>query len=83
MLNYVSHFQDVYLQRGSGLVEENVWLAERQFLAVVTGLPGFTSWWKAARQYFLPEFIIEVSKLEPIPVVVMDQETGDWTLGTW
>ncbi len=83
MLNYVSHFQDVYLQRKSGLVEESVWLAERQFLAVAIGLPGFVEWWQAAAQYFVPEFINEMRELEPIPVVVMDQETGKWTLGTW
>ena len=83
MLNYVSHMQDVYLQRRNGVVEESVWLAERQFLAVMMGLPGFVAWWQAATQYYLPEFVTEVAKLEPIPVVVMDQETGKWMLGTW
>ena len=82
-LNHVSHVQDVYLQWRNGLVEENVWLAERQFLAVTFGLPGFAAWWQVATQYYLPEFISEVAKLEPIPVVVMDQETGKWVLGTW
>jgi hypothetical protein len=82
-LNYVSHMQDVYLQWRAGLVEENVWLAERQFLAVLVELPGFAAWWQVATQYYLPEFISEVAKLEPIPVVVMDQETGKWVLGTW
>ncbi len=33
MLNYVSHIQDVHLQRKNGIVEEGVWRAERQFLA--------------------------------------------------
>ena len=80
-LNYVSHIQDVYLQRKSGLVEESVWLAERQFLAAGKGLPGFADWLEHAKQYFLPAFVTEISKLEPIPVVVMDQETGKWTLG--
>ncbi len=83
MLNYVSHIQDVYLQLKSGLVEESVWLAERQFLAVLMGLPGFVEWWQAATQYYLPDFITEVETLEPIPVVVMDQETGHWIRGTW
>jgi len=83
MPNYVSHVQDVYLQRKSGIVEEDVWLAERQYLAALVGFRGFASWWSAATQYFLPEFISEVANLEPIPVVVMDQETGEWTLGTW
>jgi len=83
MLNHVSHIQDVYLQRNGGLIEEPVWLAERQFLAVLVGLPGFMAWWKAATQYFLPEFVREVGILEPIPVVVMDQETGNWVRGTW
>ena len=82
MLNYVSHIQDVYLQRNGGLIEEPVWLAERQFLAVAVGLPGFMAWWNAATQYFLPEFVSEVETLEPIPVVVMDQETGNWVRGT-
>lgn len=82
-LNHVSHVQDVYLQWRNGLVEENVWLAERQFLAVLVELPGFAAWWQVATQYYLPEFISEVAKLEPIPVVVMDQETGKWVLGTW
>ena len=82
-LNYVSHMQDVYLQWRAGLVEENVWLAERQFLAVLVELPGFAAWWQVATHYYLPEFISEVAKLEPIPVVDMDQETGKWVLGTW
>ncbi len=83
MLNYASHFQDVYLQRRSGLVEESVWVAERQFMAAAMSLPGFVEWWQAATQYFLTEFISEVAKLEPIPVVLMDQETGKWTRGKW
>ena len=83
MLNYVSHFQDVYLQRRIGLVEESVWLAERQFLAVMMGLPGFVEWWQAATQYFMPDFVNEVDTFDPIPVVVMDPETGHWTRGTW
>jgi hypothetical protein len=82
-LNYVSHFQDVYLQRKNEVIEESVWLAERQFLAVVMGLPGFVEWWQAATQYFLPEFVREVGTFDPIPVVVMDQKTGRWTRGTW
>ncbi len=80
-LNYVSHFQDVYLQWRNNVIEESVWLAERQFLAAGKGLPGFADWLDHAKQYFLPEFVTEISKLEPIPVVVMDQETGKWALG--
>ena len=82
MFNYVSHFQDVYLQRKSGLIEESVWLAERQFLAAGIALPGFAAWWRASTQYYLPDFIAEVAKIEPIPFVLMDQEAGKWTLGT-
>ncbi|MGR8950046.1 MAG: hypothetical protein ACU84Q_18540, partial [Gammaproteobacteria bacterium] len=44
MLNYVSHIQDVYLQHRNGVVEESVWSAERQFLAVMKGLPGCVEW---------------------------------------
>ena len=83
MLNFASHVQDVYLQGRNGLVEENVWLAERQFFAACKGLPGFIGWWRAATQYFLPEFVAEVETIEPIPIVLMDQESGEWTRGTW
>lgn len=83
MLNYVSHFQDVYLQYKNGLVEENVWRAERQFLAVMLGLPGPAAWLRAASQYYLPEFLTELESIDPVPVVLMDQETGEWTLGEW
>jgi hypothetical protein len=83
MLNYVSHFQDVYLQRERGLIEESVWRAERQYLAVMFGLPGFVAWWEPASQYFLPEFVAYVKGIEPIPVVIQDQASGKWIHGTW
>ena len=83
MLNYVSHFQDVFLQYRSGLVAADVWKAERQFLAAAMGLGGFMRWLQAASQYFLPEFLEEVDSIEPVPIVVMDQNTGDWIRATW
>ena len=83
MLNFVSHVQDVYLQHRSGLVEDDVWIAERQYFSACMGLPGFVAWWHAATQYFLTEFVEEMKGVETIPVVLMDQETGQWTRGTW
>lgn len=83
MLNLVSHVQDVSLQRSNGFVEENVWLAERQQLAALIATPGFAGWWNAAKQYFTPEFVDEIQLVEPIPVVVMNQETSEWEYGVW
>ena len=47
------------------------------------GMPGPTAWLRAASQYYLPEFLEEVRSIEPVPVVLMDKETGDWVLGDW
>jgi hypothetical protein len=82
MINFMSHFQDVYLQRATGIVEEHVWLAERRFLAAVNSAPGFVDWWKSASQYFLPEFVQEVAKVKPIDMVSFDQETAKWARST-
>jgi hypothetical protein len=78
MINVLSHFQDVHTQSRSGIVEYEVWAAERQILAGFSGQPGFEKFWREAQQYFLPEFIKEMSEIEPINLVVYDPETHDW-----
>jgi len=82
MIDFMSHFQDVYIQKLTGVVEEHVWLAERRLLAAVRSAPIFTEFWKVLSQYFLPEFIEEVSRLEPIDMVTFDQRTKKWTTAT-
>ena len=79
MLNFMSHFQDVYLQYRAGIVEVDVWQAERKILAAVVHTPGVEDWWQQATQYFMPAFIKEVARIEPLDLVVFDQEEKGWT----
>jgi hypothetical protein len=78
MVNILSHFQDVYMEYRAGIVEEGIWNAERRMLAGFCGQPGFTNLWRELNQYFVPEFIDEVAKIEPIRMVVYDPETNEW-----
>lgn len=78
MVNILSHFQDVYMEYQSGIVEQSVWDAERRVLAALSGQPGFMNLWRELNQYFLPEFIEEVNEIEPINPVVYDAENHDW-----
>ncbi len=79
MLSLMSHFQDVFLQRRAGIIEDSVWEAEQRLLAAVVNLPGVNDWWREATQYFLPEFVGAVAKVEPIDPVVFDQNQERWT----
>ena len=83
MINFMSHFQDAYLQHESGFVEDDVWLAERRILAAVRNGPGFDGWWQAASQYFLPRFVDEVANVAHIETVAFDQEEGKWIKSTF
>jgi hypothetical protein len=83
MINFMSHFQDVYLQHASGIIENHVWLAERRILAAVISTPGFGGWWQAASQYFLPEFVGEVANVKPIELVSFDQHEKKWIRSTF
>jgi len=78
MTNLLSHFQDVYTEYQSGIVEKEVWVAERQLLAGFSGQPGFRNLWRELNQYYLPQFIAEVARIEPINLVVYNPETHDW-----
>jgi hypothetical protein len=85
MTNFMSHFQDVYMQFRAGTIETSVWEAERRMLGAVLEQPGFVSWWNEAEQYFMPEFIEAVAGIEPIKLVIFDQETRKWSRpgGAW
>ena len=76
--NYMSHFQDVYMQFRAGTVESKVWEAERRMLGASLPQPGFLSWWQEAEQYFMPEFVEAVAGVEPVKLVIFDQETRKW-----
>jgi len=78
MLNFMSHFQDIYMQYYAGTIEEKVWEAERRMLGASFGQPGFLSWWTEAEQYFMPEFVEAIAGIEPIKLVIFDQETRTW-----
>jgi len=83
MINFMSHFQDAYLQHEIGIVEDDVWLAERRILAAVRSGPGFDGWWQAASQYFLPRFVDEVANVALIETATFDQEEGKWIRSTF
>ena len=83
MINFMSHFQDAYLQHESGIVEDDVWLAERRILAAIRSGPGFDGWWQAASQYFLPRFVDEVANVALIETATFDQEEGKWIRSTF
>lgn len=79
MINSMSHYQDVYLQFTAGIVEQKVWAAERRILGVLVHTPGFDSWWQEANQYFMPEYVAEVARVEPVNPVIYDQVLGKWS----
>ena len=79
MVNLMSHFQDVYMQYRAGIVEPEFWAAERRIVAALAGQKGFSNWWREASQYYLPEFIEEVARVEPLNLVVFDPKTRDWS----
>lgn len=78
MLNLMSHFQDVYMQFRAGTIEPEIWEAERRVLGAHLGQPGFLSWWNEAEQYFMPKFVEGIANIEPVNVVIFDQETRRW-----
>ena len=75
-LNHVSHVQDVYLQWRNGLVEENVWLAERQFLAVAVGLPGRHVEIARRTPVQIPHRLADVRHVEHVVAVTEETVTG-------
>ncbi|MGR8948221.1 MAG: hypothetical protein ACU84Q_09260 [Gammaproteobacteria bacterium] len=78
MITFLSHFQDVYLQHRSGIVEKGVWDAERKMLAAVTSAKGFKNWWTEASQYFIDEFVEEVERIETVYPVIYDRDNMRW-----
>ena len=79
MINCMSHYQDVYLQHRVGIVEKGVWTAERRILGAIAHAPGFNGWWQEANQYFMPEFVDEVTRVEHVDPVIYDQESDKWS----
>ena len=78
MLTFMSHFQDVYMQHRSGIVEKSVWDAERKMLAAATSSEGFQNWWKKASQYFVNEFVEEVGRVGGVYPVIYDRANRRW-----
>ena len=69
MVNLMSHYQDIYLQYRSGIVEKQIWEAERKILGANLFQPGFKNWWAESSQYFMNEFIQEVAEVAPVNMV--------------
>ena len=77
-LNFMSHFQDIYMQYRAGTIEKDIWEAEKRMLAAVIDQPGFVSWWGESSQYFMPEFVEAVNVVEPVDMAVFDREARKW-----
>jgi hypothetical protein len=73
-----SHVQDAYIQFKAGLINEDVWEAERAILAVCLSQPGFRDWWEHGQQYLTPEFSHLMDNLETPNLVLYDPETKSW-----
>jgi hypothetical protein len=72
------HVEDCFVQYRKGIVERDVWERESRTLAAALSRPSFLQLWKELQQYFLQEFIAEVARLKPIPIVVYDPATGSY-----
>jgi hypothetical protein len=75
---WLSHVQDTYIQYQAGLVEEEVWAAERALMTVAFNQPGFQDWWAHSKQYVSTEFAEVMEKSTPMHLVLYDPNTQTW-----
>jgi hypothetical protein len=72
------HLEDCFVQYRSGVVARRIWERELQMMATAVALPGWRAWWTEASQFFLPEFVDEIGRHQPLPLVVYDESSGTW-----
>ena len=77
-MNLSAHVQDAYLQYQAGLIDRDVWEAERAILGVCLTQPGFLDWWEHGRQYVTPEFSGAMEALPKPNMVLYDPERRAW-----
>ena len=73
-----SHVQDAYIQYKAGLIDENVWEAERRLLTVHFTQPGFVDWWEHGQQYVTHEFARYIEECERTNIVLWDPDNQTW-----
>ncbi|MEJ2258562.1 MAG: hypothetical protein P8X98_16535, partial [Woeseiaceae bacterium] len=76
---WLSHVQDTYIQYKAGLVEEEVWAAERALMSVAFNQPGFRDWWEHGQQYVSSEFAQVMEESQPAYLVLYDPNTQTWS----
>ncbi len=74
----MGHLEDVFVQYQNGVVEKRIWDREARLLGGAISRPAFLLWWNEARQFFLPEFVEEVARSKPLPLVDYDEAAGTW-----
>jgi hypothetical protein len=77
-MNLSSHVQDAYIQFQAGLIDKEVWEAERGILAVCLTQPGFLDWWQHGQQYVTRDFVRIMDDCEKPNMVVYDPEAQSW-----
>jgi hypothetical protein len=78
-INLTAHVQDAYINYKAGLIDEDVWEAERALLLVFLSQPGFHDWWQHGRQYVTPEFSRLMEETPTPNMVLYDPETRSWS----
>jgi len=77
-MNLSAHVQDAYLQYKAGLIDQDVWEAERAILGVCLAQPGFMDWWEHRRQYVTADFAKIMDDCDKANMVLYDPETQSW-----
>jgi len=77
-VSFLSHVQDTYIQFKAGLVDEDVWEAERALMAVSFSQPGFLDWWEHGQQFVTAEFARVIEKSDATHFVLYDPDTQTW-----
>ena len=78
-ISFLSHVQDTYIQYKAGLIDEEIWLAERKLMTVSFGQPGFLNWWEHGQQFVTEEFAREIESCGPADFVLYAPETCTWS----
>jgi hypothetical protein len=77
-MNLSSHVQDAYIQFQAGLIDKEVWEAERGILATCLTQPGFLDWWQHGQQYVTSDFVQIMDDCEKPNMVIYDPQTQSW-----
>lgn len=78
-MSFLSHTQDTWIQYKAGLIDRQVWEAERSIMAVSFTQPGFLDWWEHGQQFLIPEFARVIEKAGTTNLVLYDPDTQTWS----